>query len=239
MLYIDLVTTPLSVPMIYLVLGFLTYDNGISMVIYNIQTNGPSSQLVIEVINDSVFVEASLVAYVLGDLAFDGSIHGVENMANAYFLGREFYKPRYIGSGKIYMKATLGTYHKFSLKEENGLIISPSVFIACRDSIKISPVVKWSFSNFLSGAPLAFTRASGNGNILIHVPGPVVELKMDKEKFIAFGSDVAAYSEEIERSRERAGRGILRATRKMVDVYRGTGNLYFTPNPNKDARRKK
>jgi uncharacterized protein (AIM24 family) len=209
------------------------------MVVYNIQSNGPSSQLVIEVINDSVYVEASLVAYVLGDLVFDGAIHGVDNMAHAYFLGKEFFKPRFTGSGKIYMKATLGSYHKFTLKETNSLIIAPNAFIACRDSIKISPVVKWSLGNFLSGAPLAFTRAAGTGNILIHMPGPIVELKLENQKFVAFCSDVAAYSEEIKRTRERAGKGGIKATNKMVDVYRGTGNLYFTPNPNKDARRKK
>lgn len=224
--------------MIYLlrVLG-INIHSGIIMVIYNIQTNGASNELVIEVFNDSVFVEPSAIAYVVGNLELDASIRSMGEVCKAYFVGKKYYRPVFKGTGKIYLKPTIGNYHKFSLKENEKLIIANNAFIACRDTINMQAQVDPSLSKFLSGTPLVTNLVSGNGNIVVQMPGEVIEAKLDNSKFVAFCHDVAAYTAGIQVTKEHASKkGGLSIAHKLVYVYRGTGSVYFAPHPNKGSK---
>lgn len=209
------------------------------MVIYNITTNGPSTELVIELINDTVFVEPNAVGYVSGAITMDATCKDFNDRFLSYFIGKRFFKPAFKGTGKIYMKATVGTYHKFTIREESNLIVDKYAFIACRETISVRPRVGVSLGKFLSGTPMVDTIVHGNGNVVVHMPGPVQELKLNNEKFVAYKSDIAGYSDTIKVTRERAGNGWLAIANKMVRVYRGSGSLYFTPHPNKDAKSNK
>lgn len=206
------------------------------MVIYNIKTNGPSSSLVIELINDTVFVEPTAVAYVSGHIQLIASKGGVGTRCTAFFIGQNYFKPCYKGSGKIYIKSTIGTYHKFTIKEDNKLLIANDAFIACRDTITISPQLRPSFTKFISGAQMINTQVHGNGNVVVLMPGPVQEVKLTDDKFVAYNSDIAAYSSTLRVTRERAGKGWLNIARKMVKVYKGSGSIFFSPHPNKGTK---
>lgn len=209
------------------------------MVIYNIQTNGACNQLVIELINDTVFVEPSAVAYVSGAVALVAELVGWKNKLKALFIGKNHFKPSFKGTGKIYLVATLGSYHKFTLKPQEELVITRKAFIACRNSVTIKPELKITLGDLLSGAPLVNTIVTGTGNVMILMPGPVVEHELKNDKFVAYAHDVAAYTKQLHVYREFAGKGGLNIAHKMVQVYRGTGNLFFTPIPNKDSKTKK
>lgn len=207
------------------------------MVIYNIQKNGESSELVIEVINDSVFVEPSAIAYVVGNLELNASLRSLTDAFKARFVGRKYFRPTLSGTGKIYMKATLGSYHKFSLKNNEQLTITNNAFIACRDSLHMEPQIHPSLSKFLSGTPLVTNLISGNGNIVIQMPGEVVEAKLNNDKLMAFNHDVAAYTTGINVTRETASRkGGMSIAHRLIYVYRGTGSVFFTPHPNKGTK---
>lgn len=209
------------------------------MVIYNIQTNGTCNQLVIELINDTVFVEPSAVAYVSGNVALQADVIGWKNKFKSLFIGKQHFKPSFKGTGKIYLVATLGSFHKFTLKPQEELVITSKAFIACRNSVTIRPEIKASLGNLISGAPLVNTIISGVGNVMILMPGPVVEQELKDDKFVAYAHDVAAYTKQLRVYREFAGKGGLNIAHKMVQVYRGTGRLYFTPIPNKGSKTKK
>lgn len=209
------------------------------MVIYNIQTNGACSQLVIELINDTVFVEPSAVAYVSGAVELTADIPGWKNKLKSLLIGKHHFKPFFKGTGKIYLVATLGSYHKFTIQPQEDLIINKYAFIACRTSVTIRPEMKISFGDLLSGAPILNTVASGTGNVMILMPGPVIAQELKNDKFVAYAHDVAAYSKTLRVYKEFAGKGGLNIANKMVQIYRGTGNVFFTPIPNKDSKRKK
>ncbi len=207
------------------------------MIIYNIQTNGPSSELVIEVIKDGVYIEPNLIAYVLGDLTLDAKIRTVGNKFQSYFVGEKYYMPRLVGTGKIYLKPTIGMYHKFNIKDNESLIVNNKAFAACRETLQLKVQCFPSLAKFLSGSPMVNTEISGTGNLVIQMPGMVSEITLANDKFVAYSSDVAAYSTTIQVTRENASKqGGLAIAHKYVDVYRGTGNIYFTPHPNKDCR---
>ncbi len=206
------------------------------MVIYNINTNGPSTELVIEVINDTVYVEAHSVAYISGNISMTAVPHGFKDRFTAFFIGKKLYKPCYKGTGKIYMRPTIGSYHKFNVKEDQPLLLGKNAFIACRETITIEPKLAIGLFKFLSGTPMVNLMVRGNGNVVIRMPGAVQEVKLNNDKFVAYESDIAAYSDSIKVSREPAGKGWLKIANKMVKVYRGTGSVFFTPHPNKDAK---
>lgn len=205
------------------------------MVIYNVHSNDACSQLIIEVINDSVLVDVNLVEYVVGELR----LHTLppEKGGLAYFwLGQRLCRPCYTGSGKIYLRATLGTYHKLNITEQQGLVINPRSFVACRTSVKIVPKFSFSLDNFWSGVPLVNYRAKGAGNLMILMPGPVISLPLENDKFVAYGQEIAAYSDGLVHFRERAGSGWNKVANRLVDCYRGSGEVFFCPIPNsKDA----
>jgi uncharacterized protein (AIM24 family) len=207
------------------------------MVIYNIQANGASNQLVIELINDSVLVEPNSVVYITGDIKLNASPDTPYSRFKASFIGSSYYKPTYSGTGKIYLKATLGTYHKFVLKDDNELILGPNTFVACRNNLELTPTIKISLQQFLTGAPSVETKIKGNGNVMILMPGPVMEYVLNSDKFVAYSNDIAAYSPTLQVTREFAGKGWLNIANKRVQVFRGTGSVFFSPHPNKGTRR--
>jgi len=206
------------------------------MVIYNISTNGTTSQMIIEVINDSIYIEATSIAYVEGDLALNAKPGGIRNRFKAYFIGKKFFKPVYTGTGKIYTKPTNGVFHKFTLKENEELIVNNSAFVACRQSLNMIQMIKPSLMNFLSGAPIIYNLIQGSGNIVVKVPGTVKELQLVNGKFVAYANDVAAYSSTLKLTREPPGSGWLSIVHQLVHMYRGTGSVYFSPHPNKDSK---
>ena len=209
------------------------------MITYNVQSNGVSHQLIIEVTNDIVFIEPSAVAYVIGNLTLNASATFNQKL-KAIFIGKKYIKPSYEGSGKIYLKATLGSYHKITLRKDEELTLMPNAFIACSSSVTIEPYISFSMINFISGLPTVKMIAKGRGVIMVLMPGPIVEyeLKNTKDKFVAYSSDIAAYSNKLNLTRNFAGKGWLNISKRMVQIFRGNGKIYFSPNPNKGAKRK-
>jgi uncharacterized protein (AIM24 family) len=207
------------------------------MVIYNTQTNGASSELVIEVINDSVYVEPHAIAYIVGNLEIKPAIRKFSDIFKSRIVGKKFYRPTISGTGKIYLKPTLGNYHKFSLQDNEKLIITNNAFIACRDTLHMDAEIDPSLAKFISGTPLVSTLISGHGNVVVQMPGEVIEAKLNNDKFVAFSHDVAAYTPNIKVTREPASKtGGIAKSHKLVYVYRGTGSVYFTPHPNKGTK---
>ena len=202
------------------------------MVIYNVQSNGPCNQLVIELIDDTVYVEANLIAYISGEINLETKNNQDDK---SMFIGKEYFKPKFEGTGKIYLHATLGSYHKFALKEKEELVLGPYAFVACRESIQIIPKLTISLRKFLSGMPMISLLAKGTGNVMVLMAGPVQEITLKDEKFMVFGSEVAAYSPQLRVTREIVGRNWAIGP-KMARVFRGTGSVFFSPIPNKDAR---
>jgi uncharacterized protein (AIM24 family) len=205
------------------------------MVIYTVQSNGACNQLVIELINDAVLVDAQTVAYVTGNIDLEASDNTFGTKFKSYFIGASVFKPTFRGTGKIYLNATLGSYHKFSLKNNEELLINPKVFIACRNSIEVKPQLNFSLKNFLTGVPLLSMYFKGTGSIMVVMPGPVQECALKEDKFVAIASEVAAYNTTLKVSREIVGKNWL-GDQKMAKVYRGTGSVFFSPIPNKDSR---
>lgn len=207
------------------------------MIVYNIQTNGPVNQLVIEIINDSVYIEPSAIAYISGKISFDVDANKFSKLLKAKFIGKKFFKPKLHGTGKIYLHATLGHYHKFTLKNNEEMLLGRNSFLACRDSIEILPKIDISIKNFLSGTPMINMLAKGNGNIMVLMPGPVSEITLDENSFVVFSDDdrIAGYSTTLQVTHElsKISWGMKQ---KMIRIFRGTGSIYFTSTPNKDYK---
>lgn len=207
------------------------------MIVYNIQTNGESSQLVIELINDSVYVEPDAVAYIVGKIDLVGKIKGIKDKLTSHLIGQRHYKPSYKGSGKIYLKASYGTFHKFNIKDQENIILQPEYFRACRSSVEVKP--KFTTGKFISGLPLLQTVVSGHGNMMAVFPGPIKEIKLENDVFTAFASDVVAYSSKLKVKKTSAGKSkntSMKCAGTQVTVFSGTGIIYFVPQRNKECR---
>ncbi len=149
--------------------------------------------------------------------------------------GKQYYKPKFQGTGKIFLHATLGSYHKFALKDDEELFVNPNAFIVCRDSVKITPHSNFSLKNFLSGVPMINMMVKGTGSVMVLMPGPVQECALKEDKFIDFGTQVAGYSTQLRVTREVIGDNWPNSP-KMARVFRGTGSVFFCPIPNKGSR---
>lgn len=209
------------------------------MVIYNVQTNGDSNLLVIELINDSVKIEASAIAYIVGDIQLLTQIKGLMNKTKAHMLGKNYFKPTLQGTGKIYLRPSVGNYHKLNLSADHKLYVNPNAFIACRNSIEVMPDVSLSFKNFISGTPMLNLLAQGSGNLMVLMPGPIEDCLLQDGKFSAYENNIAAFSTDLKVTREIAGTGDLTVAQKLVKVFRGNGNIYFSPNINHGYLKKK
>ncbi len=208
------------------------------MVTYTTQSNGATTALIIELVDDKAYVEANCIAYITGNITLDANPDGLKGKMRARVIGTNHYKPRLQGTGKIYLRSTLGCYQKLNLTTAHELVINNAAFVTCPDTIKLLPLVQPSVDKFLSGTPMITTVVQGNGTLILYSPGPLVEHNLKEDKFVAFANDVIAYEPQITVTREFAGNGWLNIAHKMVRVYRGSGKLYFCAIPNKGSVRK-
>jgi uncharacterized protein (AIM24 family) len=189
--------------------------------------------------DSSIKLEPGSLSYMKGDIDVKNKSGGLlgfgKKMISSKLIGETAFKPIYSGTGEIFLEPSFGHFALIEL-EDDEIIVSNDMFYACEEGIDVNAAMQKNVSSaFLGNEGLYQTRIEGNGIVALKVPVPESEifkcilindtLKLD-------GDFAILRTGNIEFSVEKSSKSIVGTVLSgegMVNVYRGTGEVWLMP----------
>lgn len=144
-------------------------------------------------------------------------------------------RPRYTGSGEVYLTPTLGGYHTVELDGE-AWILEDGAYWASDGSVELGlhrePILTsfWAGEGFIDFQ----TRVSGEGRVVLNTTGPIEEIVLKGERLAVEGKQVIARTEGLSYSIRRPSRSLIGhwlSGEDLVRVYSGFGRVLLVTAP--------
>ena len=192
--------------------------------------------------DSSVKIEPGSLSYMKGNIEIKNKTGGLlgfgKKIISSKLTGETAFKPNYSGTGEIFLEPSFGHFALIEL-EDDEIIVSDDMFYACEEGIDVNAAMQKNVSSaFLGNEGLYQTRIEGNGIVALKVPVPESEifkcilindiLKVD-------GNFAVLRTGNIEFSVEKSSKSIVGSVLSgegMVNVYRGTGEVWLMPTKN-------
>ena len=189
--------------------------------------------------DSSVKLEPGSLSYMKGNIEINNKLGGIlgfgKKMISSKLMGETAFKPTYSGTGEIFLEPSLGYFALIEL-EDDEVIVSDNMFYACEEGIEVNATMQKNVSSaFLGSEGLYQTRIEGNGIVALKVPVPESEIFkciLIKETLKVDGNFTILRTGNIEFSVEKSSKSIVGTALSgegMVNVYRGTGEVWLTP----------
>lgn len=192
--------------------------------------------------DSSVKLEPGSLSYMKGNIEVKNKSGGLigfgKKMISSKLTGETAFKPTYSGTGEIFLEPSFGNFALIEL-EDDQIIVSDNMFCACEEGIDVNATIQKNISStFLGNEGLYQTKIEGNGIVALKVPVPESEifkcilindiLKVD-------GDFAILRTGNIEFSVEKSSKSIIGTALNgegLVNVYRGTGEVWLIPTKN-------
>ena len=192
------------------------------------QMNVRKRQLVCEMSNSQVTIQAGSMQWMLGNVNATTGIKGV---------GESAIKPEYTGSGMLVLEPTYK--HLILMDAANwggSVVLDDGLFLACDSSLKHKAVMRSNFSSAVAGSEGLFNLSlNGKGVFCIEADAPkeeLVEIILDNDVVKIDGNYAIAWSSSLNFTVERSGKSLIGSAASgegLVNVYRGTGKVLMMP----------
>lgn len=195
------------------------------------------------ILNDSaVKLEPNSLSYMKGNIDIKNKSGGLlgfgKKIITSKLTGETAFKPTYSGSGDIFLEPSFGHFALVEL-EDDEIIVSDNMFYACEDGIDVNAAIQKNVSSaFLGNEGLYQTRIEGSGIVALKVPVPESEIFkciLINDTLKVDGNFAILRTGNIEFSVEKSSKsivGTMVSGEGLVNVYRGTGEVWLTPTQN-------
>ena len=226
----------------------LEYDHDVSVTAdsamrayYAAQMNVRKRQLIAQLNNSAVVVQAGAMQLMIGGINAAADIKGAGDLlkkaVGSKMTGETAIKPRYEGSGTLVLEPTYRHIILEDLANWGGqIVIEDGLFLACESTVNLSVVARSNLSSAVLGGEGLFNCALfGTGVIALESPVPaseiiVVDLNNDELKID--GNMAIAWSSGLQFTVEKTTKSLLGSAASgegLVNVYRGTGRVMIAP----------
>ncbi|QAA30897.1 AIM24 family protein [Clostridium manihotivorum] len=189
--------------------------------------------------DSAVKLESGALSYMKGSIELENKVGGVlgfgKKLINSKLTGETLFKPRYIGSGEIFLEPSFGHYALLELDDEE-VIVDDGLFYACEDSVEVGASMQKSISSMLLGNEGVFqTKISGSGVVALEIPVPENEIfkcRLSNDTLKVDGNFAILRTGGIEFTVEKSAKSIIGSTTSgegFLNVYRGTGEVWLVP----------
>ena len=185
--------------------------------------------------NESVRAEAGALSYMRGDVQIDTPLPSVGSMIKCSIADELLIRPRYMGTGEIYLTSTFGGYHVVELTGAPW-ILENGAYWASDNSVQIGLHRERMMTSFWAGEGFIDyqTKVSGTGRVVLNAAGPVEEIDLGHETISVEGKLVIARTADV-------GYRVVRPTRSRLSYwlsgeerlrqYRGPGKVLLVSTP--------
>ena len=195
------------------------------------------------ILEDSeVKLEPNSLSYMKGNIEVKNKTGGLigfgKKIISSKLTGETAFKLTYSGSGEIFLEPSFGQFALIEL-EDDEIIVSDNMFYACEDGIDVNVAMQKNISSsFLGNEGLYQTRIEGSGIVALKVPVPESEIFkciLINDTLKVDGNFAILRTGNIEFSVEKSSKsivGTMVSGEGLVNVYRGTGEVWLTPTKN-------
>lgn len=189
--------------------------------------------------DSSVKLEPGSLSYMKGNIEIKNKSGGLlgfgKKIISSKLTGETTFKPTYSGTGEIFLEPSFGHFALIEL-EDDEIIVSDNMFYACEEDIEVNAVMQKNISStFLGNEGLYQTRIEGSGIVALRVPVPESEIfkcVLIDDTLKVDGNFAILRTGNIEFSVEKSSKSIIGTAisgEGMVNVYRGTGEVWLMP----------
>ena len=205
------------------------------------QMNVRKRQLVCEMSNSQVTIQAGAMQWMLGNVNATTGIKGVGDLFGKAIRGKvtgeSAIKPEYTGSGMLVLEPTYKHLILMDAADWGGsVVLDDGLFLACDSSLKHKAVMRSNFSSAVAGSEGLFNLSlNGKGVFCIEADAPkeeLVEIILDNDVVKIDGNYAIAWSSSLNFTVERSGKSLIGSAASgegLVNVYRGTGKVLMMP----------
>ena len=192
--------------------------------------------------DSSVKLEPGSLSYMKGNIEVKNKSGGLigfgKKIISSKLTGETAFKPTYSGTGEIFLEPSFGHFALIEL-EDDEIIVSDNMFYACEEDIDVNAAMQKNISStFFGNEGLYQTRIEGNGIVALKVPVPESEIFkciLINDTLKVDGNFAILRTGNIEFSVEKSSKSIIGTAingEGLVNVYRGTGEVWLVPTKN-------
>ncbi len=188
--------------------------------------------------------ERGALNHMVGALTMDVPLPTLKAWWVSLFSDESVVRPRYSGTGTVYLDSTLGGYHIMKLAAGDRWVLDTRCFLAGDGQVKLSIHREPMLTSFWAGEGLLWykTALKGEGQVVLSVDGPVHEVELNDETLVTDGPFVIARTQGISMQLKRPAKNLISywlSGQKRAYVYKGTGKLILCTVPYWRARMQK
>lgn len=187
----------------------------------------------------SVKLEAGALSFLKGNIEMDNNMGGLlglgKKLISSKVTGETAFKPRYKGTGEIFLEPSFGHYALISLDNEE-IVVDDGLFYACEDSVEVGVYAQKNLSaTFMGNEGIFQTKISGKGIVLLEIPVPeeeIVKYTLNNETLKVDGNFALLRSKGIEFTVEKSSKSLISSATSgegLLNVFRGTGDVWVAP----------
>jgi len=194
--------------------------------------------------DDDARAERGALNHMHGAITMDVPWPTLKALWVSLFSDESLLRPRYSGTGTVYLDSTLGGYHIMQLAAGERWVLDTRCFWASDGTIKLSIHREPMLTSFWAGEGLLWykTALKGDGQVVLSVDGPVQEMELNDDTLVTDGPFVIARTQGITMQIKRPAKNLLSywlSGQKRAYVYKGTGKLILCTVPYWRARMQK
>jgi uncharacterized protein (AIM24 family) len=193
---------------------------------------------------DDVRTERGALNHMHGAITMDVPWPTLKAWWVSLFSDESLLRPRYSGTGSVYLDSSLGGYHLMKVAPGERWVLVTRCFWASDGKVKLSVHRERMLTAFRAGEGLFWykTALKGNGQVVLSVDGPVHEVELENDRLVTDGPFVIARTQGISMRVKRPAKSFVSywlSGQKLAYVYEGTGKLLLCTVPYWRARMQK
>ena len=186
--------------------------------------------------DDDVRTRRGALNHMTGTLTMDVPLPTPLTWWVSLFSKESLLRPRYSGSGTVYLDASLAGYHRLEVSPGDRWILETHCFWAGDGEVLLSVHRERMLTSLWAGEGLFWykTAVKGEGQVMLQVDGPVEERQLRDDRLVVDGRFVVAYTAGIRLSVRRPTKSLLAyflSGQRAAYVYEGTGTILLVPVP--------
>lgn len=213
--------------------------NTVSTMWFMEQQNVKVRQIVANIENDAVRIEAGAMSYFQGPLDMVSGVTAgnvVGKIFKSAVTGETVSQPIYSGSGMLVLEPSFKHFIPFTLDVGESIIVDKGAFYVTSASVKVEPVMQKNISSGLLGGEGWFQlQITGPGVVVLESLVPMCEIdvvQLNNDVLKVDGNFAILRTSGIDFTVERSAKTLVGSAvsgEGLVNVYRGTGQVWLAP----------
>ena len=186
--------------------------------------------------DDDVRTERGALNHMNEPLTMDVPFPSLKAWWVSLFSDESLLRPRYAGTGSVFLDSSLGGYHLMRIAPGERWILDTKCFWASDGEVALTIHRESVWTSYWAEQGLVWykTALKGEGQVVLAVDGPVEEIVLERDRLVVDGPMVIARTQGIRLSIRRPARSWLAfwmSGQKRAYVYEGSGRLLLCTTP--------